>query len=260
MTDGLLVSRGDGIVTLTFNRPQARNALTFAMYEGLADLCAQIDANKSGENVRALVLIGAGGDAFAAGTDISQFYDFASDYDAMAYEAMIERVLRALENCRVPVIGALAGACTGGGAMIASCCDLRIGTQNLKFGFPIARTLGNCLSAENLLRLVALLGEPRVKDLVFTARLIEAEEAHALGLVSRVVADEPALIAAAQELAHRVTSNAPLTLLATKRALARQRPQAAPDDDLLLLCYRSEDFREGMTAFAEKRKPCWTGR
>jgi enoyl-CoA hydratase len=260
MTDDLLVSCDDGIMTLTFNRPQARNALTFAMYEGLANLCAQIDAGKTGKTVKALVLTGAGGEAFAAGTDIAQFHDFTSDYDAMAYEAMIERVLRALEGCRVPVIGALAGACTGGGAMIASCCDLRIGTQNLKFGFPIARTLGNCLSAENLMRLVALLGEARVKDLVFTARLIDAGEARDLGLVSRIVADAPALTVAAQELARTVASNAPLTLLATKRALARQRPQAAPDDDLLLLCYRSEDFREGMTAFVEKRKPSWTGR
>ncbi|MGD0633510.1 MAG: enoyl-CoA hydratase [Beijerinckiaceae bacterium] len=257
MTDDLLVSRGDGIVTLTFNRPWARNALTFAMYEGLAGLCAQIDAD---ESVKALVLTGAGGEAFAAGTDISQFHAFASDKDALAYEAMIERVLRSLEGCRVPIIGALAGACTGGGMMIASCCDLRIGAQNLKFGFPIARTLGNCLSAENLARLLALLGEARVKEFVFTARLAGAEEALATGFAGRIVADAPALAAAAHELARDVASNAPLTLLATKRALARQRPRVAPDDDLLLRCYRSRDFREGITAFVEKRKPVWTGR
>jgi len=257
MTDDLLVSRDNGIVTLTFNRPWARNALTFAMYEGLAGLCAQIDAD---ESIRALVLIGAGDEAFASGTDISQFRDFADDYDAMAYEAMIERVLRALEGCRVPVIGALAGACTGGGAMIASCCDLRIGAPNLKFGFPIARTLGNCLSAENLARLVALLGEARVKDLLFSARLAGAEEALATGFITRIVADPPALAVAVHELARDVASNAPLTLLATKRALARQRLQAVPAGDLLLLCYRSHDFREGLAAFAEKRKPVWTGR
>lgn len=155
MTHDLLVDRHDGIVTATFNRPSARNALTFAMYDGLAALCGEIDADPS---VKALVVIGAGDDAFAAGTDIAQFQTFATDEDALGYEARIERVLCALELCRVPTLAAIAGACTGGGAAIAGCCDLRIGAENMRFGFPIARTLGNCLSVENLARLVALLG------------------------------------------------------------------------------------------------------
>ena len=256
-TDALRVARADGIVTVTFNRPRARNALTFAMYDGLAEVCASIDAERE---TRALVLTGAGEEAFAAGTDISQFHAFESDADALAYEARIERVLQALERCRVPTIAAMAGACTGGGAAIAGCCDLRIATKSLRFGFPIARTLGNCLSAENLGRLVALLGEARVKDMIFLARLVEAEEAKAIGLVSRIVPSAIALAKAATEMAWTLAAMAPLTLRSTKQSLLRQRRPIPPADDLLLLCYRSRDFREGMTAFGEKRPPRWEGR
>ena len=258
MTEDLIVTRARGIVTLTFNRQRMRNALTFAMYDGLAAICASIDGDL---DTKALILTGSGDEAFAAGTDISQFRSFETDADALAYEARIEQVLGALERCRVPTIAAIAGACTGGGAAIAGCCDLRIGTASLKFGFPIARTLGNCLSAENLARLVALLGEARVKEMIFTARLIEADEAKAIGLIGgAIVKKASGLAAAADELAHRVAALAPLTLRATKQALSRQRPRAAPADDLLLQCYRSADFREGIIAFGEKRPPRWSGR
>ena len=253
----LIVTRDAGVVTLTFNRPQARNALTFAMYEGLATLCAEIDAE---DETKVLIITGAGDQAFAAGTDISQFHAFETDADSLGYEARIERVLVALERCRVPTIAAMAGACTGGGAAIAGCCDLRLGTASLKFGFPIARTLGNCLSAENLGRLVALLGEARVKDMIFLARLVEAEEAKAIGLVSRIVPSAIALAKAATEMAWTLAAMAPLTLRSTKQSLLRQRRPIPPADDLLLLCYRSRDFREGMTAFGEKRPPRWEGR
>jgi enoyl-CoA hydratase/carnithine racemase len=255
-TDDLLVSRREGVVTATFNRPHARNALTFAMYDALAALCGEIDADPS---VAALILTGAGLEAFAAGTDIAQFRAFATDLDALAYEARIEHVLRKLEHCRVPTIAAMAGACTGGGAAIAGCCDLRIGATNLKFGFPIARTLGNSLSVENLARLVALIGEARVKDMIFTARLYDAEEARGMGLVSAAVAVAD-LATRADDLARTVIANAPLTLRSTKLALARLRPQVTPADDLVLMCYRSLDFREGVAAFGAKRSPRWEGR
>lgn len=255
MSDQLLISRRDGIVTAAFNRPAARNALTFAMYDGLAALCREIDEDPE---AKALVLTGSGVEAFAAGTDIVQFRQFASDVDALAYEARIERVLTALERCRVPTIAAIAGACTGGGAAIAGCCDLRIGARNLRFGFPIARTLGNCLSANNLARLVALLGEARVKDLIFTARLYDAAEASAVGLVSNVVETQD-LASASAALAACVSAHAPLTLRSTKDGLARLRHAACPADDLLLLCYRSRDFREGVAAFGAKRRPAWEG-
>ena len=256
-TDELLVERDDGIVTATFNRPRARNALTYEMYEGLGRLVAEVDADPE---ARALVLIGAGGAAFAAGTAIAQFESLRTEEDSLAYEGMIETLLAALERCRVPTIAALAGACTGGGAMIAACCDLRIAAANLRFGFPIARTLGNCLSTQNLSRLVALVGEARVRGMIFTARLMDADEAFVTGLVAELVADAETLPTRADALAREVAALAPLTLRATKQALLRLRPEAADGDDLVTACYTSRDFREGVDAFVARRKPRWEGR
>ena len=260
MSEDLLVTRQDGIVTATFNRPRMRNALTYAMYDGLAALCTAIDAEpERGDRTKVLILTGAGGEAFAAGTDIAQFHALTEPAHSIAYEARIERVLTALEGCRVPTISAIAGACTGGGAAIAGCCDLRLGASSLKFGFPIARTLGNCLSTANLARLVGLMGEARVKDMMFTARLIAADEAKAIGIVSEVVAPDR-LMARAEAMAQTIADLAPLTISATKQALLRLRQQIAPADDLVQLCYMSDDFREGVVAFGEKRKPVWRGR
>lgn len=259
MDDELLYEVRDGIAHVTFNRPQARNALTFGMYERLAAVCAEVDADRS---IKALVLTGAGDRAFAAGTDISQFRAFSTPEDALEYEARIDRVLGAVERCRVPTIAAIAGAATGGGAGIAAACDLRIAAANARFGFPVARTLGNCLSMANYARLSALIGQARVKDLVFTARLIEAPEAHAIGLVSEILPDAAALAERAGALAALVASHAPLTLQATKEALRRLRDPGGGqgDKDLILMCYMSADFREGMDAFLTKRKPVWRGK
>jgi enoyl-CoA hydratase len=254
----LLYEVRDGIAHVTFNRPQARNALTFAMYERLAEVCAVANGDRS---IRAMLLTGAGDKAFAAGTDISQFRAFDKPQDALDYEARIDRALGALERCRVPTIAAIQGACTGGGAGIAVCCDLRIAAGNARFGFPVARTLGNCLSTGNYARLAALLGPARVKDMIFRARLVEAPEALAIGLVTEVVADPAALMPRALEVAKLVASHAPLTLQATKEALLRLRPTvpAGSGEDLILMCYMSQDFREGMEAFLNKRAPRWQG-
>ncbi len=256
--EDLLYDVRDGIARVTFNRPQARNAMLFSMYERLAAICAEIDADRS---IRALVLTGAGEKAFAAGTDISQFRAFRTPEDALEYEALVDRVLGALERVRVPTIAAIAGACTGGGAGMAACCDLRIAASNVRFGFPIARTLGNCLSMNNYARLAALIGAARVKDMVFTARLVEAEEAKAIGLVNEVLPDPAALAVRADELARLVAANAPLTLRATKESLRRIKEQSVggQDKDLILMCYMSADFREGMDAFLNKRPPVWKG-
>src|SRR5581483_1240266 len=203
----------DGIGSVTFNRPHARNAFTFAMYERLAEICRQANNDRA---IKVLIFRGAGDKAFAAGTDINQFRAFETAEHAIEYEARIDRVLSALEECRVPTIAAINGACTGGGAGIAICCDSRIGTRSARMGFPIARTLGNCLSVGNIGRLAALIGPARVKDMIFTARLIEAEEAANIGLLNEVVENDDALQRRAGELAQLIAAHAPLTLSATK--------------------------------------------
>ena len=242
---------------ISFNRPQARNALTFEMYEGLAELCRSVPTDGS---LRAVVLSGAGGKAFAAGTDMTQFRAFDKAQDALDYEARIDAVLDAVERCPLPTVAAINGACTGGGAAIAAACDLRIAASNLKFGFPIARTLGNCLAAANLARLSSLMGAGRVREMIFTARLIEAEEAHACGLISEILPDEAALMERAAALADHLAGMAPLTLRATKEAMRRTQAAArAEDADLIELCYMSNDFRHGLEAFLAKQKPEWTG-
>jgi enoyl-CoA hydratase len=170
-------------------------------------------------------------------------------------------VLGNLEACRVPTIAAINGACTGGGAGIAASCDLRIGTRSTRMGFPIARTLGNCLSMSNVSRITALIGPARVKDLIFTARLVEAEEAAAVGLLNEVVDDLAVLDTRADEIARLVAGHAPLTLSATKQAVARlqNRLPHGEGEDLILMCYNSQDFREGLDAFLTKRAPQWRG-
>ncbi|AXI53559.1 Short-chain-enoyl-CoA hydratase (plasmid) [Pseudoseohaeicola sp. NH-UV-7] len=248
----------DGILWITFDRPQARNALTFGMYERLAQLCRDMPTDGS---VRAVVISGAGGKAFAAGTDMTQFRAFETPQDALDYEHQIDAVLDAVERCPVPTIAAVNGACTGGGGSIAAACDIRIASASLKFGFPIARTLGNCLAAGNLARLSELIGAGRVREIIFTARLIEADEALSIGLISEVLPDEEALMARAAVLAERVGSMAPLTLRATKEALRRNRMASEVEDsDLIISCYMSDDFRIGMEAFLGKTKPVWTGK
>src|SRR6201986_1354666 len=258
-TEDLLYSVEDGIGRITFNRPQARNALTFAMYKQMASICEAANADRS---IKALILTGAGDKAFASGTDISQFRAFKTAQDALEYEARIDRVLGTLEKCRVPTIAAIAGACTGGGAGIAACCDIRIGTAATRIGFPIARTLGNCLSMSNISRLTSLVGPARTKDLIFKARLVEADEALALGLLSEVVPDVETLQRRADETAKLVASHAPPTLEGTKEAVRRIRRTLSRDEgeDLILKAYMSEDFREGMDAFLNKRTPNFKGK
>jgi enoyl-CoA hydratase/carnithine racemase len=258
MTQELLYDKRGDIGWITFNRPQARNALTFAMYEGLAETCERV--SRQGE-VKALVVTGAGERAFAAGTDIAQFRDFKDAEDGIAYERKMDRILDAVERCRVPTIAAVAGFCTGGGAAIAAACDLRIAAANAQFGFPIARTLGNCLSMANYARLAALIGPQRVKEMVLLAKLIDAPGAASVGLVSEVLPDLAALRDRAQALAETLAAHAPITLQVTKEALRRLQAHGPEEniDDLIRLAYGSRDFREGMAAFLEKRAPNWTG-
>jgi len=257
--EDLIYTVNDGIARMTFNRPQARNAFTFAMYEKMASLCESINADRS---IKVLIMTGTGEKAFASGTDISQFRAFKTADDALEYEERIDRVLSMLEKVRVPVIAAIAGCNRGGGAGIAACCDIRIGTASTRMGFPIARTLGNCLSMSNISRVVALVGPARTKDLIFTARLIEAPEALSLGLLNEIVPDVETLQRRADETAKLICGHAPITMETAKEAVLRLRRTLSREEgrDLILRAYMSEDFREGMDAFLNKRTPVWKGK
>jgi enoyl-CoA hydratase/carnithine racemase len=247
------------LATLTFNRPDARNAMTWEMYEALVDACEAVDRDDS---IRVFVMRGAGGKAFVAGTDIAQFQSFRDRDDGLRYEERLDNVLDRIERVTKPTIAQIEGVAAGGGCAIALTCDLRVATPESSFGIPIARTLGNCLSGATYSRLVDLLGPSAVKDILFTGRMVPAPEAQTLGLVSRLVPAD-AIGDAVQRLALDIAANAPLTLRATKemirRVLVRRRLAHGEDADLVELCYTSADFREGVTAFLAKRKPDWRG-
>lgn len=255
----LLYEEAGGIARLVFNRAEARNALTLAMYDGLAEVCRSLPGPRG---VRVLIIEGAGGRAFAAGTDLGEFREMATASDAHAYEARMDGVLSAVEGCAVPTIAAITGACTGGGAAIACSCDLRVADRRLKFGFPIARTLGNCLSVSTLDRVARVVGPTRLREILLTARLIEADEAARTGIVTEVVADAETVADRARALAATLAAHAPVTLRNTKEALRRLRVEGpgAEDGDLVAEAYTSADFREGIAAFLEKRPARWQGR
>ncbi|HEY2908184.1 MAG TPA: enoyl-CoA hydratase [Vicinamibacterales bacterium] len=247
------------LAILTFNRPAARNAMTWDMYTALVEACDRVDADDA---LRVLILRGAGGKAFVAGTDISQFQNFRDRQDGLRYEERLDAVLDRLERVKKPTIAQVEGVAAGGGCAIALSCDLRVATPESTFGVPIARTLGNCLSAATYCRLLDLLGPSRLKDLLFTGRLAGAAEAQAMGIVNRIASAEE-IERVVRDLAAEIAANAPLTLRATKeiirRLAAKRRLAAGEDADIVEMCYMSADFREGVTAFMEKRRPRWTG-
>ncbi|HEY4440655.1 MAG TPA: enoyl-CoA hydratase-related protein, partial [Candidatus Elarobacter sp.] len=203
---------------------------------------------------------GSGEKAFVSGTDIAEFAGFTAD-DGVAYERRMEATMTAIEAIRVPVIAAIAGACTGGGSALAACCDLRVGAQNVRIGVPIARTLGNALSPGNVARVGRLIGLDAVKTLVMTGQLLGAAEAQRAGFLTHVVAEDESLDGKALALAYDLTALAPLTLRATKETVRRMRPVELGDyEDLLRMVYGSRDFAEGVAAFTSRRQPRWEGR
>ena len=262
-TPQVLYERDGPSAVITFNRPEARNAMTWEMYDALVASC---DRAEQDDAVRIVVLKGAGGRAFVAGTDIGQFQAFRSGEeggeDGIAYERRIDSVVDRLERLAKPTVAAIDGAATGGGLALAIACDLRVATDRTRFGIPIARTLGNCLSGANHARLLDLIGPAQTKDLLFTGRLLDAAEAQAVGLVNRVVAPG-VLDAAVAEYVDTIAANAPLTVRASKEMIRRiqehRRIESSLGTDLIVSCYGSADFREGIAAFLGKRPPRWSG-
>jgi enoyl-CoA hydratase/carnithine racemase len=253
----LEVTQDGPVLTVLFNRPEQRNAMTYAMYDGLEQACVRADEDDS---VHVLVLRGAGGRAFVAGTDISQFLEFTSGEDGIAYEARIEQVTNRLEDVGVPTVAAVEGACVGGGLILAAACDLRVATASSRFGVPVARTLGNCLSMNTYSLLVSHLGPARTLDMLLRARLLSAADAAGAGFVSEVCPDGE-LDAALEALVTPLLGHAPLSMRAAKRAVARLRRANVPyGDDLVREVFGSADFAAGVAAFVDRRQVSWTGR
>ena len=220
----LLLEQDGPVAVVTFNRPEARNAMTFDMYEALHDACERFDRDPG---VRVVVLRGAGERAFASGTDIRQFLTFKTREDALGYEARVSRVLSRIAGMTKPTLAMVQGDAVGGGLFMALACDLRLAAPHARFGAPVARTLGNFVAPTSLALLVATVGPVR-----------------------------------ARELAGGIAEHAPLTLAAAKEATRRLLAARSPGslEDLILSCYLSQDFQEGVRAFLEKRKPRWQGR
>jgi len=246
-----------GIARVTIDRPQARNAMTFAMWDRLRELALDLAVDPA---LSAVIFTGGGDSAFVSGTDIAEFRGFGEN-DGVAYERRMEGVMLAVEAIPVPTIAAIAGACTGGGAALAACCDLRIGAPNARIGVPVARTLGNGLSIGNLARVAHLIGLDATKLLLLTGTLLGAAEAHRAGFLTHLVPEGESLSSHAQELAMELATLAPLTLRATKESCRRLRESgpAADDEDVLRTLYGSRDFAEGVASFVARRPANWRG-
>ncbi len=249
----------DGVAWLTFDRTASRNAMTWQMYDQLEAHCETIENDPE---LVAVVMRGAGGEAFVAGTDIKQFAAFDKGEDAIAYERRIDRVVGRVEKLPLPTLALLEGFCVGGGAAIALACDFRLATPSLKFGIPIARTLGNCLSITNVSRLVEHAGIARAKQVLMAGELVRAEEALALGLVGEIV-DAETIEATVAERAQAFKERAPLTVRAAKeviqRVIEQRRPAFDASDDWIATCYTSRDFKAAVDKFVNKTPFRWQG-
>lgn len=243
------------VAHVTFDRPEARNAMTWEMYEALHRICEELAADAG---LRAVVLCGAGGKAFIAGTDIGQFRDFASGSDGLAYERGMDAHIDALLAIPVPVLAVVEGWAVGGGLNIAAACDLRIATPDARFGVPIARTVGNCLSMATYARLLAGFGEARAKRMLLLGEMLGAEEAREAGFLLSL-AEPDQLDAEIARVTDRLVANAPLTLWASKEAMRRLGAGRTDGDDIISRVYGSDDFRTGVAAFMSKETPGWTG-
>lgn len=261
MTDKMIAKKQDGIGWMIFNNPERHNAVSLEMWAAGGEILRDFAADPA---VRVMVLTGAGGKAFVSGADISKFKEERSTLaEVEHYRSVGDKVFSGIEHFPKPTIAMIRGYCIGGGAALAVCCDIRVCTEGSKFGIPAAK-LGLGYRADGIERLVKLVGPAYAKEIFFTARQYDAREAHAMGLVNRVVPDAE-LETYVNNMAATIVANAPLTVNSVKRIVGEVQKSAAERDDalcedLVRECYSSQDYVEGRTAFMEKRKPVFLGR
>ncbi|MBU3630548.1 enoyl-CoA hydratase/isomerase family protein [Polynucleobacter sp. AP-Melu-500A-A1] len=248
------LSIDDYIARITFNNPAARNAMTWPMYEELKTICDSLAKNP---DIRVVIFRGAGDKAFVSGSDIEQFVGLQKDE---AYEVDVDRIFASLQELPMPTIALIEGLAVGSGLLMATACDFRISTPDARFGIPVARTLGNCLSPSNLAWISAHLGIPMVKKMLLTAELIKAPTLLESGFLYQIV-NASEITEAADALAKKMAVLAPITQKASKLSIARLLRNNLPNcTDLMRETYNSHDFREGVNAFLEGRPPKWTGK
>ena len=259
MADEILFHRDGPVATVVLNRPERMNALNLASWRGLDDAFAQLERDSE---VRCVVLRGAGTQAFAPGADIAEFdTDRATAAQAKAYDVVMRGALGRVRDCPHPTIAQIHGPCVGGGLELAAMCDLRLSAESGKFGVPISR-ISVVMAYPELAAIQRLIGPARMMEILLEARIVDAAEALRWGLIHRVVADD-ALDAEVQATVKRITAGAPLVHAWHKRFIRRLGEAGPVDEADLDECYRfldTDDYREGIAAFKDKRRPVFTGR
>ena len=259
-TDKLLSRKDAGVGIVTFNNPERHNAVSLEMWEAAKHI---LDAFAADDDVRVVVLTGAGGKAFVSGADISKFASERASLEATrAYDASTAATFSSIYEFPKPTIAMIRGYCIGGGLGLATCCDLRICSDNSRFAVPAAK-LGLGYGYSGLKRLVDIVGPSYAKEIFYTARQFDAQEAYAMGLINRVVSAAE-LEAYVKSLTDMICANAPLTIKAAKFAVGEilkdeGKRDMALANELVEQCFKSRDYAEGRTAFMEKRKPAFTG-
>jgi len=261
VSDEIRVQQDGVIATVIFNRPEMRNAISLAMWREIARVAEGLGKD---ESVRAVVFRGAGTEAFASGADISEFKEVRKDVaTAQAYGRDTEAAYRAVRRCSKPTVAMIYGFCMGGGMALAMACDMRFAAEGAKFGIPAAR-LGIIYGLESTRQLVDLVGPAHAKDILFSARALEAQEAFAIGFVNRLLPVHE-LEPYTYDYLRKVAANAPLSVRGAKVII-----ESALEDGgvgrqaeirrLALEAFESEDYKEGTRAFLEKRPPRFEGR